>query len=139
MRQNGPDPLSIVSRAELVGIVGRDRTQKLTIAFANGAFDLLHVGHVRYLESAKREADRLVVAINSDRSVRALKGPTRPILPEADRAELHQRREQRLGAQPAIVRVGAGQDLVEQEDRVAGGVARLIDDGLQPRDLREEA
>ncbi len=69
-------------------MVGRDRTQKLTIAFANGAFDLLHVGHVRYLESAKREADRLVVAINSDRSVRALKGPTRPILPEADRAEL---------------------------------------------------
>ncbi len=69
-------------------MVGRDRTQKLTIAFANGAFDLPHVGHVRYLESAKREADRLVVAINSDRSVRALKGPTRPILPEADRAEL---------------------------------------------------
>jgi rfaE bifunctional protein nucleotidyltransferase chain/domain len=88
MRQNGPDPLSIVSRADLVEMVGRDRTQKLTIAFANGAFDLLHVGHVRYLESAKREADRLVVAINSDRSVRALKGPTRPILPEADRAEL---------------------------------------------------
>ena len=88
MRQNGPDPLSIVSRADLVEMVGRDRTQKLTIAFANGAFDLLHVGHVRYLESAKREADRLVVAINSDRSVRAIKGPTRPILPEADRAEL---------------------------------------------------
>ena len=88
MRQNGPDPLSIVSRAELVEIVRRDRTQKLTIAFANGAFDLLHVGHIRYLEGAKREADRLVVAINSDRSVRELKGPNRPILSEADRAEL---------------------------------------------------
>jgi len=88
MRENGPDPLSIVSRAELIELVRRDRTQKLTIAFANGAFDLLHVGHIRYLEGAKREADRLVVAINSDQSVRELKGPSRPILPEADRAEL---------------------------------------------------
>ena len=88
MRENGPDPLSIVSRAELIELVRRDRTQKLTIAFANGAFDLLHVGHIRYLEGAKREADRLVVAINSDKSVRGLKGASRPILPEADRAEL---------------------------------------------------
>ena len=53
----------------------QDRARGLTIAFANGAFDLLHVGHVRYLEGAKREADRLVVAINSDESVRGLKGP----------------------------------------------------------------
>ena len=88
MRENGPDPLSIVSHAELIELVRRDRTQKLTIAFANGAFDLLHVGHIRYLEGAKREADRLVVAINSDASVRTLKGPARPILPESDRAEL---------------------------------------------------
>jgi rfaE bifunctional protein nucleotidyltransferase chain/domain len=88
MRENGPDPLSIVSRAELIELVRRDRTQNLTIAFANGAFDLLHVGHIRYLEGAKREADRLVVAINSDASVRGLKGPTRPILSETDRAEL---------------------------------------------------
>ena len=88
MRENGPDPLSIVSRAELIELVRRDRKQKLTIAFANGAFDLLHVGHIRYLEGAKREADRLVVAINSDKSVRGHKGPSRPILPEADRAEL---------------------------------------------------
>ena len=88
MRQNGPDPLSIVNRAELIEQVKRDRTQNLTIAFANGAFDLLHVGHIRYLDGAKREADRLVVAVNSDKSVRELKGPTRPILPEADRAEL---------------------------------------------------
>ena len=88
MRENGPDPLSIVSRAELIELVRRDRRQNLTIAFANGAFDLLHVGHIRYLEGAKREADRLVVAINSDKSVRGLKGPLRPILPEVDRAEL---------------------------------------------------
>ena len=86
--ENGPDPLSIVTREELIQLVKRDRTQKLTIAFANGAFDLLHVGHIRYLEGAKREADRLIVAINSDASVRGLKGPTRPVLSEADRAEL---------------------------------------------------
>ena len=88
MRENGPDPLSIVTQPELIELVKRDRAQNLTIAFANGAFDLLHVGHIRYLEGAKREADRLVVAINSDASVRGLKGPTRPILAEADRAEL---------------------------------------------------
>ena len=78
----------VLSRSQLVERVGRHRAQKLTIAFANGAFDLLHVGHIRYLEGAKREADRLVVAINSDASVRALKGPNRPILSESDRAEL---------------------------------------------------
>ena len=78
----------LLNRSQLVERVASDRTQNLTIAFANGAFDLLHVGHIRYLEGAKREADRLVVAINSDRSVRELKGPTRPILSEADRAEL---------------------------------------------------
>ena len=78
----------VLSRSELVERVLSDRAQHLTIAFANGAFDLLHVGHIRYLEGARREADRLVVAINSDESVRRLKGPARPILPEADRAEL---------------------------------------------------
>jgi rfaE bifunctional protein nucleotidyltransferase chain/domain len=78
----------ILDRNALVTRVQQDRASGLTIAFANGAFDLLHVGHVRYVEGAKREADRLVVAINSDASVRALKGPTRPVLPEFDRAEL---------------------------------------------------
>jgi D-glycero-beta-D-manno-heptose 1-phosphate adenylyltransferase len=78
----------IVSRSELVERVAADRRRGLTIAFANGGFDLLHVGHVRYLEGAKKEADRLVVAINSDASVRGLKGPARPVLPQADRAEL---------------------------------------------------
>lgn len=56
--------------------------------FTNGCFDLLHVGHVRYLQAARQLGDRLVVGLNSDRSVRELKGPTRPILPEAERAEL---------------------------------------------------
>jgi rfaE bifunctional protein nucleotidyltransferase chain/domain len=55
---------------------------------ANGVFDLLHVGHVRYLQGAKALADRLVVAVNSDASTRALKGPDRPMIPESERAEL---------------------------------------------------
>jgi rfaE bifunctional protein nucleotidyltransferase chain/domain len=59
-----------------------------TIALANGCFDILHVGHVRYLQASADEADRLVVAINDDESVRLLKGDGRPILPAADRAEL---------------------------------------------------
>lgn len=65
-----------------------DRRAGQTIAFANGCFDLLHVGHVRYLQGARAEADRLVVAINSDVSTRGLKGEGRPILDERARAEL---------------------------------------------------
>jgi rfaE bifunctional protein nucleotidyltransferase chain/domain len=79
---------TVVSRSELVEKVQADRAKQLTIVFANGAFDLLHVGHIRYLEGAKKEGDRLIVAINSDASVRGLKGPNRPVLSEADRAEL---------------------------------------------------
>lgn len=68
--------------------VAADRAAGKTIAFANGCFDLLHVGHVRYLQGARAEADTLVVAINSDASVRGLKGEGRPILSEDARAEL---------------------------------------------------
>jgi rfaE bifunctional protein nucleotidyltransferase chain/domain len=78
----------VVSEAELLEAVQRDRAAGLSISFANGCFDLLHVGHVRYLQGAAAEADRLVVAVNSDPSVRGLKGANRPILPEHDRAEL---------------------------------------------------
>ena len=78
----------VLDRGALVTRVHQDRASGLSIAFANGAFDLLHVGHIRYLDGAKREADRLIVAVNSDKSVRELKGPSRPILREADRAEL---------------------------------------------------
>jgi D-glycero-beta-D-manno-heptose 1-phosphate adenylyltransferase len=60
----------------------------LTVALANGCFDVLHVGHVRYLEGARREADVLVVGINADDSVRRLKGPGRPVMPAEDRAML---------------------------------------------------
>ncbi len=58
------------------------------IIFTNGCFDLLHIGHIRYLEKAKTLGDILVVGVNSDRSVRELKGPRRPILPEGERAEI---------------------------------------------------
>ena len=78
----------ILTRDALLQRVKDDRSRGLTHAFANGAFDLLHVGHIRYLEAARREADRLIVAINDDASVRGLKGPARPVLPQADRAEL---------------------------------------------------
>ena len=78
----------VVSRDELARRLAAERAAGRTIAFANGCFDLLHVGHVRYLESAAREADILVVAINEDESVRRLKGEGRPILTAADRAEL---------------------------------------------------
>ena len=78
----------VVTDTELVSLVDADRRSGLTVAFANGCFDLLHVGHVRYLAGAKQEGDRLVVAVNSDESVRALKGARRPVLPEAARAEL---------------------------------------------------
>jgi rfaE bifunctional protein nucleotidyltransferase chain/domain len=77
----------IVSREQLVDIVAAERASGRTIAFANGCFDLLHVGHVRYLQAAAAEGDRLVVAINDDATA-ALKGPGRPILQAADRAEL---------------------------------------------------
>ncbi len=78
----------VLSRGELLDQVQADRAAGRTIAFANGGFDLLHVGHVRYLQAAAREADRLVVAINDDRSVAALKGPGRPVMSERDRAEI---------------------------------------------------
>src|SRR4051812_39471967 len=58
------------------------------LVFTNGCFDILHVGHVRYLNAARNLGDALVVAINSDKSVRALKGPSRPVVGQAERAEM---------------------------------------------------
>jgi len=78
----------VLTRDDLLARVREDRAAGRTIAFANGVFDLLHVGHVRYLQAASEAADRLVVAINDDESVRGLKGPGRPILAARDRAEL---------------------------------------------------
>ena len=72
----------------LMGEGARERAAGRTVALANGCFDVLHVGHVRYLQGAAAEADRLIVAINDDESVAELKGPGRPILAASDRAEL---------------------------------------------------
>jgi rfaE bifunctional protein nucleotidyltransferase chain/domain len=66
----------------------REKYAPERIVFTNGCFDLLHVGHIRYLQAAKNLGDRLVVGLNSDRSVQAIKGPNRPINSEADRAEV---------------------------------------------------
>jgi D-glycero-beta-D-manno-heptose 1-phosphate adenylyltransferase len=78
----------VLTREALVDRVARLRAEGRTIAFANGCFDILHVGHTRYLEAAAAEADVLVVAINDDESVRGLKGEGRPVLAAAHRAEL---------------------------------------------------
>src|SRR5436190_22575422 len=78
----------VVDENELVAAVARDRAEGRTIALANGCFDVLHVGHARYLQGAAAEADRLVVAVNDDESVRLLKGEGRPIMAGTDRAEL---------------------------------------------------
>ena len=76
----------LVSRDELVNLVRADRAEGRTLAFANGCFDLLHAGHVRYLQAAAAEADRLIVAINDDVEA-SRKGPGRPILGATQRAE----------------------------------------------------
>jgi rfaE bifunctional protein nucleotidyltransferase chain/domain len=78
----------VLSRSELLARASELRQAGRRIVFANGAFDLLHAGHVRYLQAARREADWLVVGVNSDRSVRSAKGAGRPVVPEAERAEI---------------------------------------------------
>jgi rfaE bifunctional protein nucleotidyltransferase chain/domain len=80
--------VKIVSRAELQTRVARWRREGEQIVLANGCFDLLHVGHVRYLSSAKALGGKLIVAMNSDASVRQLKGDGRPLMPANERAEI---------------------------------------------------
>ena len=77
-----------MTREDAVGLVARLRGAGKTIVFTNGVFDLLHIGHLRYLQQARTLGDALIVGVNSDRSVRANKGPQRPITPEAERAEV---------------------------------------------------
>jgi rfaE bifunctional protein nucleotidyltransferase chain/domain len=77
----------VVTRERLLQLVQDDRSKGRTIAFANGCFDLIHVGHVRYLQAAAAEADRLIVAVNDD-EMAGRKGAGRPILPASDRAEI---------------------------------------------------
>ena len=78
----------ILAEAELRETLARERAAGRTIAWANGVFDILHVGHVRYLQDAAKVADVLVVGVNGDESVRMLKGPDRPLMPAAERAEI---------------------------------------------------
>ncbi|HTG60413.1 MAG TPA: adenylyltransferase/cytidyltransferase family protein [Terriglobia bacterium] len=75
-------------RRDLAALGERLRREERRIAFANGCFDLLHVGHVRYLQGAREQGDVLVVGVNNDRSVTALKGPGRPLLKAEARCEL---------------------------------------------------
>lgn len=84
-----PEPLDkVLPRDQLRARVAEWRRLGQRIVLANGCFDLLHVGHVRYLRGAKALADRLVVAVNDDDSVRKLKGAGRPLMPAAERAEI---------------------------------------------------
>jgi len=78
----------IFDRQQLKDRVAAWRQSGQRITLANGCFDLLHVGHVRYLRAAKKLGDRLIVAVNSDESVQALKGPGRPLMPAEERAEI---------------------------------------------------
>jgi rfaE bifunctional protein nucleotidyltransferase chain/domain len=78
----------IVSQHKLKSVVADHKKRRQTVVFANGCFDILHVGHVRYLEAARQHGDILIVAVNSDASVRSLKGPGRPLQDEAARARL---------------------------------------------------
>ena len=78
----------IIERKELSRIIKALKAKGKRIVFTNGCFDLLHIGHVRYLEKARGLGDILVVGVNSDSSVRKIKGPKRPLLPEEERTEI---------------------------------------------------
>ncbi len=78
----------ILTETELLRVARDERDRGHNIAFANGVFDVLHVGHVRYLQDAARQADVLIVGVNGDESVRALKGEGRPLMADHERAEL---------------------------------------------------
>jgi len=78
----------IVDRATIAGLRASARAGGKTFVFTNGCFDVLHAGHVDYLTFARRQGDMLVVGVNSDRSVRELKGPRRPVVPQSDRVRI---------------------------------------------------
>lgn len=80
--------MPVFTQAEAVRWRQQLEREEKRVVFTNGVFDILHPGHVRYLAEARRQGDVLVVAVNSDRSVRTIKGPTRPVHPESERAEV---------------------------------------------------
>lgn len=104
----------VVTDSELVRLAADARREGKRISFANGCFDLLHVGHVRYLQAARAEADVLVVAVNADESVRILKGRGQPVLPESARAEI-------------IAALGAVEYVVVFADATVERLLRLIE------------
>jgi len=104
----------ILSLARACEVVGDLRRRGQRVVFTNGCFDLLHPGHTRYLAEARQLGDALIVAVNSDRSVRAIKGPGRPVQPEAERAEI-------LAALEAVDYVTIFDDLTPQ-----AVIARLL-------------
>ena len=88
-RYDGEMPEKVLTSTQLASILDQARAQKKRIVFTNGCFDLMHVGHTRYLQEARQLGDLLVVGVNSDASVRSLnKAPDRPIVPDAQRAEV---------------------------------------------------
>lgn len=88
MTGNRPARRKIVTPRALQAAVQSAKRRGRRVVFTNGCFDLLHVGHIRYLERAKRLGDLLIVAVNTDRSVRRIKGPHRPVVAQAQRAEV---------------------------------------------------
>ena len=78
----------LINKGELQAVLDKIKKEGKTLAVTNGCFDILHVGHVRYLNMSSKEADYLMVLLNSDKSVRAIKGESRPINKEIDRAEV---------------------------------------------------
>jgi rfaE bifunctional protein nucleotidyltransferase chain/domain len=80
--------MKLLNEQDVLKAIAKHRERKERVVFTNGCFDILHVGHVRYLEQAKALGDVLVVGLNSDMSVAGLKGPRRPIVPEIERGEL---------------------------------------------------
>ena len=87
-RTSASSKVAILSIDDLAAFVASARRNGKTVVFTNGVFDLLHPGHLRYLQASRRHGDLLVVAVNSDRSVRAIKGESRPVTPEHERAEM---------------------------------------------------
>ena len=85
---SGTTRARILTLDEAAALADSLRAEGRRVAFTNGVFDVLHPGHVRYLQRARTEADALIVAVNSDRSVGAIKGPSRPVMPERERAEI---------------------------------------------------
>jgi rfaE bifunctional protein nucleotidyltransferase chain/domain len=86
--EKGDTMNKIYSREKLKEEINRLRKEGKIIVFTNGCFDILHVGHTRYLKEAKKQGDFLILGLNSDESVRSLKGETRPLIPESERADV---------------------------------------------------